>query len=176
MKQTLFIITGLPFAGKTTLAKELVKRLNFEVTSVDEMIDKHNFTVEKMSYADWGIVYDEAFEKLGELLKGGNSVIFDGGSLKKTERQNLKNVAEKSGVPWKLVYVNTTKEEIIQRRKENLKTQKRDQLEDNTMGKAFAMFEELTPDENYTIFNSHMDLDKWLEMNTVDKKTTVLNA
>lgn len=80
MKQFLYIVTGLPFAGKTTLTKKLVERFGFEVASVDEMLDKGNFVVEKMSYDDWGIVYTQAFDRLKELLKQGKSVIFDGGA------------------------------------------------------------------------------------------------
>lgn len=164
-KQYLYIITGLPFSGKTTLTRKLVKQFGLEVASVDEMLDRGNFVVEKMSYDDWGVVYDQAFEKLKGLLKQGKSVVFDGGSLKKSERQALKDVAESFGISWKLIWVNTPVSEIIERRKKNLTTQERDQLEDVTMEKAIAMFEEPTSDESFIPFNSSMNIDDWIKTN-----------
>jgi len=165
MKQTLYIVTGLPFSGKTTLSKELIQRFGFEIASVDEMLDKGHYVVETMSYDDWGVVYDQAFEKLEQLLKDSKTVIFDGGSLKKNERQALKNVAERLGIAWKLIWVNTPVSEIIERRKKNLTTQERDQLEDVTMEKALGMFEEPTSDENFMPFNSTMNVDDWIKEN-----------
>jgi len=165
MEQALYIITGLPFAGKTTLTNEIVKRFGFKVVSVDEMIDRGNFIVEKMSYDDWGIVYDHAFDKLKSLLEEGESVIFDGGSLKRSERESLKRVAESMDVVWKLIYVNTPKNEIIKRRARNLTTKKRDQLVDETMDKALDMFEEPMSDETPILYNSSMDLAEWVKTN-----------
>lgn len=165
MGQFLYIVTGLPFAGKTTLTKKLVERFGFEVASVDEMLDKRNFVVKKMSYEDWGIVYTQAFNRLKKLLKQGKSVIFDGGSLKKSERNTLKSIAESLNVPCKLIYINASKEEIIKRRIKNLATKERDQLEDETMGKAFDMFEKPQKDENPILFNSKRNLEQWIKKN-----------
>lgn len=165
MNQVLYIITGLPFAGKTTLTKELVKRFGFVVASVDEMLDRGNFVVEKMTYDDWGIVYSQAFDNLKSCLKDGKTVIFDGGSLKRSERETLKKIARSFGIISKLIYVNTTREEIFQRRLKIKKTKERDPLEDVTMNKALDMFEEPTSDENPILYNQKMDLDNWIKGN-----------
>jgi len=119
MKQALYIVTGLPYSGKTTLTNELVKRFGFAVASVDEFLDKGSYVVEKMTQEDWNKVYSQAYKKLKELLGEGKTVIFDGGSLRKSERQTLKNIVESMNILSKLIYVNTTKEEIIKRRTEN---------------------------------------------------------
>jgi len=165
MKQYLYIITGLPFSGKSTLAKELVKRFQFERTSVDKMMNKKHLEAQYMSQSDWNLVYSEAYQELELLLKLGKTVVFDGGSLLKSERDRLKKIAEMCGVPWKLIYVNTPKEEIIKRRKRNLKTKERDQLKDEVMNKAFNMFEEPQIDENFILFNSKINLKEWIKKN-----------
>ena len=85
--------------------------------------------------------------------------------LKKNERQRLKDVASKLNISWKLIWINTPVSEIVERRKRNLTTQERDQLEDVTMEKAIAMFEEPSTDENYIAFNSSMDIDTWIKEN-----------
>lgn len=38
----LYILIGLPYSGKTTLRKELVKRLNFDYVSVDEIMKERD--------------------------------------------------------------------------------------------------------------------------------------
>lgn len=165
MKQFLYIVTGLPFAGKTTLTKKLVEQFGFEVASVDEMLEKGKFVVEKMSDDDWGIVYTQAFDKLKQLLKEGKTVIFDGGSLKRSERNTLKSIAESLAISCKLIYINTSKEEITSRRIKNLTTKERDQLENKTMEKALDMFEEPRNDEGPIIFDSSTSFDKWIKSN-----------
>ncbi|OGM61442.1 hypothetical protein A2961_00950 [Candidatus Woesebacteria bacterium RIFCSPLOWO2_01_FULL_39_21] len=89
------------------------------MASVDEFLDKGSYVVEKMTQEDWNKVYSQAYKKLKELLGEGKTVIFDGGSLRKSERQTLKNIVESMNILSKLIYVNTTKEEIIKRRTEN---------------------------------------------------------
>ncbi len=165
IKQHLYIVTGLPFSGKSTLAKELVKRFGVERTSVDKMMNKRHFEAQFMSQADWNLVYREAYEELEVLLKLGKAVAFDGGSLLKSERTKLKQIAEKYNVPWILIYVNTSSEEIVERRKKNLLSQERDQLADGIMDKAYEMFEEPTSDENAIIYNQSIPLDEWINSN-----------
>lgn len=47
--QGLLIITGLPYSGKSTLTKKLIKKYGFKKTSVDEFLSKENYVIEKMS-------------------------------------------------------------------------------------------------------------------------------
>lgn len=76
-KQYAYILTGLPYAGKTTLRKKLVDRLGFEYSSVDDQMGKHKFHVEEMSQDDWNLVYKKAYEDLKRKLKIGKTVIVD---------------------------------------------------------------------------------------------------
>jgi predicted kinase len=168
MAQILYIVTGLPFSGKTTLTEKLKNRFSFKVASVDEMLDKGNYVVEEMSQDDWNTVYSQAFEKLKELLRKGKTVIFDGASLKKSERDTLRGIAESLNVPCKLIYLNTSRHEIAERRRQNLKLKQRDQLEDVTMEKALSMFEEPTEDEKPIIFNTDANFEEWVKIHIVE--------
>lgn len=164
-KTRVYILTGLPYAGKTTLRTELVKRFRFGVASVDEEIDKKEFKVEQMSQNDWNLVYSQAYDKLKKLLKEGKTVILDSGNLKRSERDTARRIAESKGASYKLIYVNTPKEVVSERRQRNLQTKDRGQLVDATMERALAMFEELTSDENPIFYNQEMNLDEWIKKN-----------
>lgn len=164
-QQFLLIITGLPFSGKTTLANILIRKFGYITVSVDEFIDSGNYIVEKMVQDDWNKVYSQAYEELKRCLREGNNVIFDGGSLLRSERQTLKDIAKSMKVPSKLIYVNTTKEEIIKRRLKNKISKVRDQLADLTMVTAFKMFEEPTASEEPIIYRQDMNFDNWINEN-----------
>ena len=114
-KQIVYILTGLPYAGKTTLRRELVSRFGFSFVSVDDLIDENGFIVEEMSQEDWNLVYSGAYETMKSYLSEGKSVVIDIGNLKRSERDATKRIAEGQGVSWKLIYVNTSSEDIIQR-------------------------------------------------------------
>jgi len=161
----LYILTGLPYSGKTTLTKELVNRFGFVKVSMDDVIDEKGFEVEDMTQEDWNTVYSEGYEKLKKLLKEGKTVVLDLCNLKRSERQTARNIAESLGKKYKVIYLNVPLEEIKKRWEINEKTQERGQLEEVTLKRALDMFQEPTEDEDYITYNQQMDLDKWIEEN-----------
>lgn len=166
-KQTLYIITGLPYSGKTTLTNELVKRFHFTVASVDEVLEKGNYVVELMTQQDWDCVYSKAYTRLKRCLGGGKTTIFDGGSLKRSERETIRRIAESMNVTAKLIYVNTSKDEIRRRWLKNQKTKVRDHLGEKSMNFAFKLFEEPSSNENPILYYQKMDLGRWIEDNII---------
>jgi predicted kinase len=161
----LYIITGLPYSGKTVLSRELLRRFGFGYASVDDEITSGNLDVTRMSQRDWDDVYSRAYGELERLLHTGQTVVFDGGSLKRSERQNLRDIAHGCGADAVVVYVNTSPEQAAARRRRNLVTQERAHLEEQTVDTALAMFEVPAADERPITYNAAMDLQRWLEHN-----------
>lgn len=159
----LYIVTGLPYSGKSVLSHELIKRFGFSYASVDAEITKGNYDVTKMSQQDWNDVYTRAYESLEWLLRSGKTTIFDGASLTRHERQNLRSIAKDCSAEPVLIYVNTPFEETMQRRARNVTTEERAHLQDETVAKAKALFEEPGTDEQPIIYSSHLDLEQWIK-------------
>ncbi len=164
-KQSFYIMCGLPYSGKSTLTKELVKRFGFSVGSMDAILDERNFEVEKMTQDDWNYVYSEGYERMKQLLKEGKTVILDSGALKLSERNTARAIAADFGVPVKLIYINTPRQETQRRWLENQTTKERGHLEEVSLNRAIDMFNEPTADENPIIYNHNMDLDQWIKDN-----------
>ena len=159
-------MTGLPYSGKTTLTNELLKRFGFEVVSVDTIMDREQmWRVGHPIQDDWDFAYSEAYKTIKKFIKKGKSVVFDCGNLPKQERETPRLIANELGVKSKVIYINISKDEILERRKENSVTKNRAQLDEETLNTAFKMFEEPTPDENVIFYNQKMDLDKWIKEN-----------
>lgn len=161
-------MTGLPYSGKSTLTKKLVNRFGFSVVSMDDIMDEKGMDSATMVQEDWNTVYSEAYDKLKALLKEGKSVVLDCGNLPIHERTTPKYIAESLGVQCKLIYVNTTKEEIMRRWKENQVTKQRGHLEEDGLNFAFKLFEQPKKDENPILYNQSMDLDSWISTNIKD--------
>lgn len=165
MKPTLYILCGLPYCGKSTLTKKLTARFDFKVCSVDNKISKHKMDTDKMSQSDWNLVYSEAYEDLKDYLKNGNSVIFDMGHLEKSERNTARAIAKDCNANYKLIYINTPKDEIEKRWKENETTRVRGQLSKKGLNKAYDLWQEPQEDERPILFNDTMALDNWVAQN-----------
>lgn len=166
MKNTkLYIMTGLPYSGKSTLTKNLVDRFGFSVASMDAVIDEKNYEIEEMTQDDWNYVYSEGYKRLEKMLTEGKTVILDLGNLKRSERNTARKIAESMNIPYKLIYVNTSPEIIKERRLQNMETKERGHLEDVSMQRALKMFQEPTEDENPIIYNAEIDLEKWIQEN-----------
>ena len=165
----LYILCGLPYAGKTTLRKELVKRLNFDYVSVDEIMTARNMwnTPGQPTQEDWDIAYAEAYKQLEELLKEGKNAIADIGNLEFPERDNMRKTAESFGVEQRLIYVKTPRDEIMRRRKENEVTRVRGHLENELFASATDKFNEPSVEENPLIYNLEENLDEWIRKNII---------
>lgn len=161
----LYILTGLPYSGKTTLTKELVKRFGFSSVSMDDVMDEKGYEVEQMTQEDWNMVYSEGYERLKKLLSEGKTVVLDLGNLKRSERKTARQIAESLGSGYKLIYLNIPVSVIKERWAKNEETKERGQLEQVTLDRALGMFEEPTSDENYIIYNQTVSLDKWIKEN-----------
>lgn len=161
----LYIMTGLPYAGKTVLRKALVQRLHFEAVSVDEIMNERDMWREgHPTQEDWNAAYTEAYRRIEDALRQGETVIFDCANLPYHERANARAIAEKLGVQSILIYINTSKDEIIKRRSRNVETKLRGHLNDEMMSRAFMLFEEPTKEERPILYYQHFNLDEWMIM------------
>lgn len=161
---TLYTLTGLPYSGKSTLTKELVKRFGFKVISVDDIMNEKDMWRDgHPTMDDWNEAYTIAYDPLKKYITEDKDVIFDGGSLKFSERETQRKIAEYYGVERKMIYVNTSRKEIVQRKLRNETTKVRAQLSEKEMEDALGMFEEPRLEENPIFYNVDMDLDKWIK-------------
>jgi predicted kinase len=161
----LYIMCGLPYSGKTTLQKELVKRLGFQVVSVDRIMDEKDMWREgHPTQEDWNVAYSEAYRRMEEYLKEGKTVIFDCANLPFHEREDARKIADSLGVTHQLIYANTSKEDILRRRQENEQTKVRGHIDQEMMENAFNLFDEPTESEHPIIYNHRVNLDDWIEL------------
>src|SRR5229473_1887259 len=92
---TLYIMCGLPFSGKTVLATELSKRLDYQIVSIDSIREEKGFSWEdndKVTSDDWENIFDESYARTLRYLGEGKSVIYDSANQDRISRDRLRTL------------------------------------------------------------------------------------
>jgi predicted kinase len=167
-KPTLYIISGLSFAGKTYLCNILVKKFGFETVDVD--VTKENMygkglKDDDLTHEQWVKIYDATDKQIEKYLNDGKSVLDASRNFRKLERMNAKKIAERSGADFIIIYVKTPEDVVRQRWVENRRKQTRHDVEDNNFEEIINFFEPPSFDENPVILNYGDDIEKWIKDN-----------
>lgn len=147
---TLFIITGLPASGKTTLANKIIKERKALLLSEDEWMEKicNSYYNEEVKER----IVNFQFEFAVKILKAGINVVMDGGYWSKEERDMLRNLAKKASADFKLFYTKASLEELKARAlKRNETLAKEFQMKIEDLEFAYNKFQEPTFEEEFIL-------------------------
>ena len=165
-KPKLYILCGLPFAGKTTFAKELVKRFGWVRVDIDEINATRGIGTrsnDEISDSDWKITYDESYRQIDEALRMRKTVINDTANFTKQQRDRLRAIANEYHVPTIVIYFNIPDEVARQRWQENRITYQRNDVTDADFAEVADNFEIPTEDENVVYFDGTTKIEKWID-------------
>ena len=161
----LYMLCGLPFAGKTTLAKELVKRFGFMYIDVDQI--NTNFGVglsgASISPEEWKRTYTEAYKQLEDALDSRHTVIIEGANYTNELRDRLRTIADVQGVVSWVIYVDISVLEARQRLLYNRVIEQRYDVRDDNFAYAATHFEPPTEYERVIHYFQSEPLDEWIQ-------------
>ncbi|MEK7141631.1 MAG: ATP-binding protein [Patescibacteria group bacterium] len=163
----LYILCGLPFSGKTSLAKKIAEYTGAKLIAFDQLwleLGKDTNVAPLLKGDEgWRLIRSVAKERIAENLKNSRSVVYDDINVKREHREELREVARKHGAIAIVVYVDTPLAIREEREKENLFTKRRHDVEPVNSKKALAQFEEPGPPEQVIVFFSENNLEEWSE-------------
>ena len=156
-------MSGLPFSGKSTLSKKIaqslgIKRISFDDVWINTPIIPGDNDIEK-----WKFISQKCEDFVVDELKNNRSVIYDNLGDRLEHRDKLRQLAENNNADFKLIYIDISKEEVINRRADNLKTGDRHQVSDFDFNTALDSFEIPSPSENSIIFTPNQNVEEWIK-------------
>ena len=161
----LYILCGVPFAGKTVLAGELCTRFGYALVAIDEIRLAHGFPWTENSPitpADWERIFRESYDRTRALLKDGQSVVYDCANLDSASRHALRDLADGVGCTSRLIFVDVPRDVARERWHRNRRTHERFHLPKALFESALAAFERPGPDEGAIVYQPAEDLAEWI--------------
>lgn len=165
LEPILYIMCGLPFSGKTTLAQALTRQLGFPIVGIDNIREERGFSWEdnaKVTAEDWKSIFNESFERTLAYLKDHKCVIYDSANQDRASRDRLRNLAQTGNFNSRVIFVNVPEDEIKRRWLKNQETNERFHLPEKYLQAAIDTFEKPADDENVVVYNPNIDLDTWI--------------
>lgn len=110
MKQTLIILCGIPFSGKTTFATRLARDLDYQRIDLDEIKFELLGSLikdEDILQSDWDIIYQKMYQMILEILNSGRGIIHDTGNFTIYERGIINQIAKNLNIPFVTIFINT---------------------------------------------------------------------
>lgn len=149
MQPTLYLMCGLPYSGKSTLACKLSRQTGFPIVSIDEVRESLGFYWGKSeaSPADWKRIYHAVEEQITRYLGTSTSVIYDSTNHDKASRRRLAELARNWNAQVIVLFVDTPVEVVEDRRESNLRSSERPHIPDHFYAAALASFEAPTAEE-----------------------------
>jgi predicted kinase len=161
---TLYIMCGLAFSGKSTLARKIVDYIPSDLVAFDKLwVEKDKERPVPKNADGWRYIRDLAQEKVLASLRAGNSVVYDDNNPSKEHRDEFRKVAREAEAKAIIIYLDTPLD-VIKAREETNKTLKdRHDVEPENFRKVLQDMEVPTADENVVMFKSEMDVNQFLE-------------
>jgi predicted kinase len=170
MSNKLYILCGIPFSGKTTLAKRMVDKFGFTRIDLDEVkfdLFSSSITDSEIDQSGWDKVYQEMYRRIRESLNKGETVIHDTGNFTKYERGLVKKIADDLGIESITIFVDISEEEAYKRLLENRTTGERFDVDDADFVSTVSEMEKPRDDEKHIIYHRNDDFDSWTKSNIV---------
>jgi len=161
---TLYIMVGVGFTGKTTLAKKISEHFSISLVSQDAIFfeNKKQLNLIKDDDEHWEILLNMCKDKIRKLLKDGKSVVFDNVNLRRKHRDDLRTIAKEFGGKSVVVYLDTPEELLNSRQDKNKLSRDRHDVEQKHLDDAKAQLEIPTADEDVYTFTPETDMADFL--------------
>ncbi|MFA5894237.1 MAG: ATP-binding protein [Candidatus Shapirobacteria bacterium] len=170
MNNKLYILCGIPFSGKTTLAKKMEDKLN--TLSIDLDAIKFEFfgndaTDALIGKEGWNRIYQEMYQRIKDALSSGRTVVHDTGNFTKYERDLVRKIAEEQKLESTTIFVDIPTAEAYKRLVANRQTKARFDVPDDDF---YGVVEEMEiPDANEKplVLKWNDSFDNWIDKNLV---------
>ena len=164
MASRLWLLCGLAFSGKSTLARAIAVARGARVISLDAINEERGvgFGGEGLPPEVWGETFELALERLDTALKRGEEVVIDDTSCFRFLRDGYRGVARRHGCRVILVVLDVPAREIRRRRRENAASGVRRPIRDEVFDRLADTFEWPGAEEHPVRYSAEDHAESWI--------------
>lgn len=164
MSATLFFLCGLPFAGKSTLARALVAHTGARLISLDAVNDERELGQHgaPITPAQWDETYSRAYRRVEESLVAGQSVVYDEACFLRGQRDAVRAISSQADAHAVLIWVSTPLEVAHARWRANRVNPIRPDVRDEDFAQVVGRFEPPGMDESPLRYDGSPAPEIWL--------------
>ncbi len=162
---TLYIMCGVGFSGKSTLAKKIAEHTKSILISQDALFfeKEKELNLSQDSEDDWRMVINMCRDKIKEELSKSHSVVFDDTSTKFRYREKLRTIAKMTGADTKVIFLDTPIEVQKERQLKNKISKERHDVKQEYLDDAIQELEIPTDGENVLVFKPDTNVGEFLK-------------
>ncbi|HYH12336.1 MAG TPA: ATP-binding protein [Thermomicrobiales bacterium] len=159
---TLVVMSGIPFAGKTTLARELAARCGLTRVSVDEIVVELAIELgrDAENQRGWARAMAEGLERTRRSLARGESVVYDTANHTRRNRDRCRRVAWQASAEFRCVWVDAPVEVARERLLANRADPERVDVPDASFRQIVDAFEPPSDEPDTVRYEPGMDMDE----------------
>jgi predicted kinase len=168
LSQKLIILCGIPFSGKSSFANFLIQKSGYIRIDLDEIkfdLFGKSITDEQIDQRGWDDIYHRMYQEIENHLQKGQIVVHDTGNFTIYERGLVNQIAQRLGIPFITIFVNTSVEEAKQRLMSNQVSKTRFDVSDKSFHNAVDEMEKPIDSENPLILNAIDSYEDWVKRN-----------
>jgi predicted kinase len=164
MAPMLYVLCGLPFAGKSTLAAALAERLRIPAVRLDVINHELGFGLDGAAILphEWDRTYAEAYRRLSQHLASGQSAIFDHANFTRAERDRARALAREHGATTRVIHVPVSEAEARARLLANRARGQRYDVRDEDFALVVEHFEAPVGEPDAVRYGADAPLEEWI--------------
>ena len=150
-KPHIIIMVGIPGSGKSFFAEQFATTFNAPMVSTDKIRD-NIFEKPNFSKPEEDIVNKVALYQLGEILKSGRTIVFDGSTGSRSERDYISKTSRTASYEPLFVWVQT---ELATAKSRTLKskTDKLSRMTEEQFSGRVSRFTNPNPNEKFVVIS-----------------------
>lgn len=157
---TLYIMSGLPYSGKTYLAKKISEKTNVTLIAYDAIWEEMNKKLD--TWLSWDQVTKIAHQRINEALSQEKSVVYDNLGDTRWYRDELKELAEKNNADAQIIFLDIPQSVRLARYEENHLNPSRHHVSKKRFNRSSDEYESPVRDENPIIIRSESEYENLL--------------
>src|SRR3990167_1792618 len=159
----LYIMCGLAFSGKSTIARIIAERTGSRIIAFDKLwVEKEKEQPITKGDKGWRFIRKVAQDEIANTLREGQSVVYDDNNVRFEHREQVREIARNLGANPIVIYLNTPMELIRERELANKTTGERHEVEPENFQKVVEQLEVPTANEDALEFTPDTDIEKFL--------------